>query len=120
MNIDKDIEKLEKAIKVLTGNDTGIKLDFEGTAQAIENVLSTLKRERAKIKVLSKINKEIFDEKETYKKIAEKLAHYIWKYDSCEYEIGKNGKCEGYYIDKDCTEKCIIDWARKEVEKDGN
>ena len=62
--------------------------------------------------------KNVLDELETYKKIAEKLAHYIWKYDCCEYEIGKNGKCEGYYIDKDCTEQCIIDWARKEVEKD--
>lgn len=64
--------------------------------------------------IVANIAKEL----ETYKKIAEKLAHYIWQYDCCEYEIGKNGKCEGYYIDKDCTEKCIIDWARKEVEKD--
>jgi mRNA-degrading endonuclease YafQ of YafQ-DinJ toxin-antitoxin module len=34
-----NIEILEKAIKVLTGNDTGIKLDFEKTAQAMEELI---------------------------------------------------------------------------------
>ena len=37
--MEEDLKILEKAIKVLTGRDTGIKLDFEATAQAIENLI---------------------------------------------------------------------------------
>ena len=119
MNIDKDIEILEKAIKVLTGNDTGIELDFEGTAQAIENVLSTLKREKAKVRGLSKINKEIFDELETYKKIAKHLAYAIEH--NLQDDIITDILCDFTRDNKLCSEKCInciLDWARKEVEND--
>ena len=67
----------------------------------------------------------VLKELETYKKIAEKLAeevHYLsedlqltnenltFKY--CDLFAEEN-KCEN-----ECS-KCIIDWARKEVEKDG-
>lgn len=42
MELKEAIEKCEKAVKVLTGNDTGIRLDFEGTASAIDTVLEEL------------------------------------------------------------------------------
>ena len=58
-------------------------------------------------------------ELETYKKIAEKLAEHISG--RCHYIDAYSNSCDviedSCYEDKDCK-KCIIDWARKEVEKD--
>lgn len=58
----------------------------------------------------------VLEELETYKKIAEKLAD----------EVKGQAKYQKYCMTDNCTyEKtncditCIIDWARKEVEKDG-
>lgn len=131
-NLDKDIKILEElknkkvAINSMFYYIGIFELDEEDK-QAISNVLSELERYKRYYEEQNEVNKkfvskdkfdEVNTELETYKKIAEKLAHYIWQYDCCEYEIGKNGKCKCYYIDKDCTEKCIMEWARKEVEKD--
>ena len=107
-NIDKDIEMLKEAVDVLTGNATSIKLDFEGTAQAIENVLSELEKQKNFVEhlgwngerlqdLLNKSDKEL----ETYKKMVEKLADIV----------ALNT------VPKEECNQCIIDWARKEVEK---
>jgi hypothetical protein len=101
-NIDKDREIVKEAVDVLTGKATSVKLDFEGTAQAIENVLSEL---------------------ETYKKIAEKLAgeleiHYDYEY-VCIIK-GDYAQCREKKENSKTCNQCIIDWARKEVEKDEN
>lgn len=50
-------------------------------------------------------------------KIVDEMANYIWDYDCCEYEIGKNRKCEGYYINEDCREKCIKQYFEKKAEE---
>ena len=125
MNIDKEIEIVKNYLKDSAINkDYG---DFFKTGgwevvnleipKAMKNVLSELKETKETLKCTQDSWYKDTQELEIYKKIAEKLAHYIWQYDCCEYEIGKNGKCKCYYTDEDCTEKCIIDWARKEVEK---
>ena len=73
--------------------------------------------------ILVNLNKDLKTELETYKKIAEKLATKLadWKFEEiicgqtdCKHiEVQNGGKCIG---EKDC----IIDWARKEVDKDDN
>lgn len=72
---------------------------------------------------LRRENFKLRQELETYKKIAEKLAEELSNYKfeeiicmktDCEHiEIQNGGKCIG-------DKECIIEWARKEVEKDGN
>ena len=49
--------------------------------------------------------------------IIDLMSNYIWKYDCCEYEIGKKGKCPGYYLDKDCTNKCIKEYFKNKVQE---
>lgn len=73
--------------------------------------------------------KELRKELETYKKIAEKLAELSNGktiipdlYDRknillCEISKEENEKCSKYNNGANCKQ-CIIDWARKEVEKD--
>ena len=58
---------------------------------------------------------ELKSELETYKKIAEKLAiRMALKSDDCFFCENYNGsKCEKY----ETKQQCIIEWARKEVEK---
>ena len=97
-NLDKDIEILKEFENYSPYEEIG-----ETGKQAIKNVLTEL---------------------ETYKKIAEKLAEEL---DKITEDIARekgiedfefcNERChnEDDYID--CTD-CIIDWARKEVEKD--
>ena len=87
-NIDKDIERCKELIKTEHSNWIGM-----SNQDAISNVLS---------------------DRETWKKIAEKLADKLMVLDDgCKHiptEICNeysNGRCI----------QCIIDWARKEVEK---
>lgn len=64
------------------------------------------------LKIIEMQHKEL----ETYKKIAEKLAFKVSELDisgSCHLLLPKDWDCKKY---KNC-EECIIDWARKEVEK---
>ena len=70
---------------------------------------------------LEKQDKEL----ETYKKIAEKLAEQVKRdtvfYDtegisSCDLSEEKYCKCSKHNNGTNCKQ-CIIDWARKEVEK---
>ncbi len=157
MNIDKDIEIIENFLDI-----TEVVLPKYSTAKpkycvseefkiSTKNVLSELekkdkqlKREKAKLKVLSKINKEIFEEKEkykkayeletyerqkfieeleTWKKIAEKLAEkveeiaYEMHLDKIYAELHNcNGIERNWNRGKEAEIKDIIDWARKEVD----
>jgi chromosome segregation ATPase len=109
MNIDKDIEYLK-----------GYKYDNE-VKQAIENVLKELEELQDDLSIHEETSFEFQEENiklrkelETYKKIAKKLADKLVEIeDGCKHiptEICNeysNGRCI----------KCIIDWARKEVEK---
>lgn len=95
--------------------------------QAISNVLSELERYKQYYEEQNEVNKkfvskdkfdEVNAELETYKKIAEKLADYIVITDINEDIICADIPeeiCEQRAIG-DCKQ-CIIDWARKEVEK---
>ena len=76
------------------------------------------------IKVVKNANLKI--EAETWKKIAEKLAEQVKRdtvfYDSkgissCDLSEEKYCKCSKHNNGANCNQ-CIIDWARKEVEKD--
>jgi hypothetical protein len=71
---------------------------------------------REPIENLLKSYKENTSELETYKKIAEKLADAI-EYNTFSYKF----ICDNI-SDEECKKRrcyqCIIDWARKEVEKD--
>ena len=63
----------------------------------------------------------VLSELETYKKIAEKLAELINNHDIDEdvcRQMGKDFECTLFNQDEKFCVQCIIDWARKEVEKD--
>jgi hypothetical protein len=141
-NIDEDIKILEKFIKNYNEvqekyKDDEIQAEIERScyfeevpAKAISNVLSEVKdyQNHKKYhceqleKVLSEIesyknreNKEL----ETYKKIAEKLAEEVEKLHT--FLVNEYGTWqEDYVIENDINtnKQCIIDWARKEVEKE--
>lgn len=111
MNIDKDIEKVNKLWYLLDDvYSTGLVEDEERNEyqQAISNVLSEFQalREFSAADVIN--NADLQVELETYKKIAKKLAEHI---DFCpnNFEITK---CEDY--DNNCA-KCRLEYARKEV-----
>lgn len=95
--------------------------------ESIKNILKSLKSYREdynhrcqlaidRAEEVEKLNSEL----EIYKKIAEKLAEYISR--RCHYVDAYSNSCDviedSCFEDKDCKQ-CIIDWARKEVEKDG-
>ena len=123
-NIDEDIKILEEFTEsscCLYGQEEII--------EATKNVLSELKKKNKRIENLQEenelqhcdlqnsysVNNGLKKELETYKKIAEKLADYIMDiYESrinLEIITGLGGEL---------TFKDVIDWARKEVEKDEN
>ena len=62
------------------------------------------------------IFKDKLEELETYKKIAEKLAERVDKLDEENYNYCQSG--ETHCKETNRCIQCIIDWARKEVEKD--
>ena len=90
---------------------------LEELQNAVEN---KFERDKSKIEDLNKLNEFIGKELETYKKIAEKLAISMIEIDTDEKElyeiVCENRTCK----EKGNCTKCIIDWARNEVEKDGN
>lgn len=100
-DIDKDIEILEELITHKDDYDVAYGYRFEKPCQigsekinAVENVLA---------------------DRETWKKMAEKLAERVKKesfLDSNCY-VGGLKICKG---NKDC-QQCILDWARNEVDK---
>lgn len=125
MNIDKDIEKIQSFLKyneTMREKETYI-IEFR---EAIENVLSELKIKDGEIE-FRKQSEEYFENREEilmkelkiYIKIAEKLALLFKYYDkdnNCQCQITnfQKEKCNELNL-KTCV-KCIIDWARKEVE----
>ena len=87
------------------------------TIELLSIKVKKLKKENRK---LQKENKALNKELETYKKIAEKLAEELSYTDNsicrdlneiakCKFESGKDNR--------NTCKQCIIDWARKEVEK---
>ena len=75
--MEEDIKILKKANNVLMGKDTGIKLDFEATAQAIENILNRLEQlekenEECKLDVQDYL-KQAQENAEIYRKAQEKI-----------------------------------------------
>ena len=116
-NIDKDIEILKEHIKELD-EEKVLYGGFLSRKQAIENVLRNLKIKEIENKDLKEKLYIQGNLTETYKKIAEKLAEWA-RLSWCRY-----GCCEPTKLCKHCSKaseekgvKCIIDWARKEVEK---
>ena len=94
-NIDKDIERCKELIKTEHSNWIGM-----SNQDAISNVLL---------------------DRETWKKVAKKLALTILEIDVEEKDVYEtickstpNNRCEEFG-NGNCTE-CIIDWARKEVQ----
>ena len=106
MELDKDLERVKDFLN-------GKKMQYGEKAYknnnnfiAIENVLSEL---------------------ETWKKIAEKLAEQLQEISNYEYDGEGQYYCEAIYghcknteepffLGEECK-KCLIDWARKEVDK---
>lgn len=91
--VEEFIEDYKIAEEVVDGN----------LIDSLETILSMLKEKDKKL--------------EKKDKIIDEIAHYIWKYDCCEYEICKIEKCKGYYLDKDCGNKCIKQYFEKRVEE---
>ena len=117
-NIDEDIEiefvkeKIEECTRII---------------QSVSNMESkkTYSKERTKFKKVLNLIENKDKELETYKKIAEKLAEQVKRdtvfYDtdgisSCDLSEEKYCKCSKHNNGANCKQ-CIIDWARKEVEK---
>ena len=51
--MEEDIKIIEEAIKVLTGNSNSLKMDFEKTAEAIENLLKAYKQDEKMIDLMA-------------------------------------------------------------------
>ena len=100
--------------------------DIEIVKELVKNLKEKFKRISGAIAIMPRIEEEdvqaienVLKELETYKKIARKLANEIDDYDTynenekyCQFEYGF---C--MLKDRECVD-CIIEWARKEVEKD--
>ena len=142
-DIDKDIEILKKVQGIFEHlkthgwiNNIKRDVDTDKVISSIENVLSELERYKRianmNLKDSEEFNKnmcehrcpiksdyeEVKQELETYKKIAEKLADILLKGDEVPYicDMVFDEHCNTYKTGE-CN-KCIIDWVRKEVEKD--
>lgn len=118
-SLDKDIEIL-KDIKehyvMLRENGTGIHPQYERT---ISNVLTQLNANKYDINNYEERITSLKSELETYKKIAEKLASVLGKRGIVTLQpippYNDNALLETVVIN---GKEEIIDWARKEVEKD--
>lgn len=112
--IDKDIERI---LYEEGKSDDYILGYLKGYAQGEYDTKQELKSELEKYKKAYELEtyerQKFIEELETWKKIAEKLAEYIAeKSNFCANKCCMNEDCH----DNDC----IIDWARKEVDKDVN
>ena len=117
--MEEDIKILKKAIKVLTGKDTGIKLNFEATAQAIEETLNRLKEQEKLIKIINKqlvLYKTASANKDT---IIEEMAKYIstknYADDICEFRLDVKGRFHKHCYKGECKD-CISEYFRKKCE----
>lgn len=135
-SIDKDIERCKELIKEEHSNWIGLT-----NQEALENVLLELEIKETNIRFSNKVIEDLSidmdylkSELATYKKIAERLAEqlqeisdYTYDYEYDEYVGEEKYYCEAIYGHCKNTEepfyrgekckKCLIDWARKEVEK---
>ena len=105
--MEEDIKILEKAIKVLTGNDTGLKLDFEATAQAIENIL----KENENLKQAIEINKDLYQEVCNKNKQLEEQVEYLRR--SCDR---KEDSMLDAIHENNCIPKSLIKEIRDKAE----
>ena len=118
-NIDKDIERVKEIINNNYLEDLSYlreENDYKIFNQAIENVLSEFQalREFSAEEVINTAELQV--ELKTYKKIAEKLAEEMVLHGICS-GVEESDKC---YANEIQCGKCIIDWARKEVENEQN
>ena len=135
MDIDKDIDILKEVQAIFEHlknhgwvKDITKEVDIDKVIQAIEKVLWALKGKDCVIETQSH-NEEVLEEYiaklekelDIYKKISEWLIRYsieksikIFGEEKCEYAI-KNKNCPNF-SEENCIQ-CIIEWARKEVEK---
>ena len=134
MDIDKDIDILKEVQAIFEHlknhgwvKDITKEVDIDKVIQAIEKVLWALKGKDCVIETQSH-NEEVLEEYiaklekelETYKKIAEKLAETMNNNDIDEdicKQMGKRKDCTLFDQGKEECIKCILEWARKEVEK---
>ena len=107
MNIDKDIEKVEQFIEETQEEYSETLVD--GKVYRIENIPLEFKP----TKELANSISNVLADRETWKKIAEKLALRYADY-LMDYE-GRTG--EKNHLIPTTAEK-LLDWARNEVEKD--
>ena len=94
-NLDKDIERCKELIKTEHSNWIGM-----SNQDAISNVLA---------------------DRETWKKIAEKIALLFNYYDedkNCQIQITNFQKEKCNELNLNTCNQCIIDWARNEVENE--
>lgn len=135
MNIDKDIEIVEKFIEETQEEYSGtlvdgkvyrienIPLEFKPTkelANAISNVLSELEKYKKAYKLETYERQKFIDELEIYKKIVPFMADFINMYTLSGEEnqyCHRVIDCQEIGGGRSCVE-CIIDWVKKEVEKD--
>ena len=142
MNIDKDIEEKIILLKdFIEGNFERDKIEhykgsykmgffyYSDIKDAISNVLKELEKkdedffkfQTEYVELRKKLEKK-YEELETYKKIAEKLAEKIQiglyrNIDKPRDEICVKNEGTDICKNNDFCIECIIDWARKEVEK---
>ena len=119
-DIDKNIEILEEfkengfASLMIKYNKNRIQTNTM-VKMAIENMLSEFEGLREFSAETVRRNAELQVELEIYKKIAERLAKRIDKLDEENYNYCQSG--ETHCKETNRCIQCIIDWARKEVEK---
>lgn len=109
---DKNIDKEKELLKQLEEFKNEILLNREASMGVSNYIFMDDEEVFYLIEIIEKQYKEL----ETYKKIAEKLALLIEKGDSLYDNICINVS-DGGCLNIMCK-KCIIDWARKEVENE--
>ena len=114
-DLDKDMEKLDGFF------NKGWACDLDEIHSIVANIADEREKYKQAYELETYERQKFIDELETYKKIAEKLAEQVLKSDIelektddeyCKFEVLK---CFSQK-EKSCKQ-CIIDWARKEVEK---
>ncbi len=104
-DLDKDMEKLDGFF------NKGWACDLDEIHSIVANIADEREKYKQAYELETYERQKFIDELETYKKIAEKLADEMLPHWCLGF-----GKCNTY-ITPGCSKQCIIDWARKEVEK---
>ena len=131
MNIDKDINYLKRQIETSERQfeEIGVGCLSSKEIEAISNVISELDETKATLKCTQDSWYKDTQELETWKKIAEKLAERFAKTSDYSYEgnnfyycgaIEDTCKISEVSIPNEVCKQCIIDWAKREVEKNEN